>query len=183
VTPPRLAQPEAGIDLPLKGLVSEAGPGAVAVAFDAGTYIIIARPALPAALATNLGADRRRRAMMRVDAATPSRATGTDARRADSTCRRRFRSATSANAAMNFALLLAIGVAVCVPIQLLVPRYWFALFVSVVATLLAWALASLPYAAATAHPLVGTGEWSTVEAVLAAALIAQVVAIFLKRFR
>jgi hypothetical protein len=84
---------------------------------------------------------------------------------------------------MNFALLLAIGVAVCVPIQLLVPRYWFALFVSVVATLLAWALASLPYAAATAHPLVGTGEWSTVEAVLAAALIAQVVAIFLKRFR
>jgi hypothetical protein len=84
---------------------------------------------------------------------------------------------------MALALLLATGVAVSVTIQLLVRRYWFSLFLSIVATLIAWILASLLFAFATTRPLVGVGEWSSVEAVLAAALIAQIVAIYLRRFR
>ncbi len=84
---------------------------------------------------------------------------------------------------MALALLIATGVAVCVTIQLLVPRYWFALFLSIVATMIAWILGSLLFAFVTSRPLVGTGEWSNLEAVLAAALIAQIVSIFLKRFR
>ncbi len=84
---------------------------------------------------------------------------------------------------MALALLIATGVAVCVTIQLLVPRYWFALFLSIVATMISWILGSLLFAFVTSRPLVGTGEWSNLEAVLAAALIAQIVSIFLKRFR
>jgi hypothetical protein len=84
---------------------------------------------------------------------------------------------------MALALLLVTGVAVSVAIQLLVRRYWFALFLSVVATMIAWIPVSLVFALATSHPLVGTGEWSNVEAVLAAALIAQIVALYLRRFR
>ncbi len=84
---------------------------------------------------------------------------------------------------MALALLIATGVAVCVTIQLLVPRYWFALFLSIVATMIAWILGSLLFAFVTSRPLVGTGEWSNLEAVLGAALIAQIVSIFLKRFR
>ena len=84
---------------------------------------------------------------------------------------------------MALALLLATGFAVSVTIQLLVRRYWFSLFLSIVATMIVWILASLLFAFATTHPLVGAGEWSNVEAVLAAALIAQLVAIYLRRFR
>jgi hypothetical protein len=84
---------------------------------------------------------------------------------------------------MAMALLIATGVAVCVTIQLLVPRYWFALFLSIVATMIAWVLCSILFAFATTRPLVGTGEWSNLEAVLAAALIAQIVSTFLRRFR
>ena len=84
---------------------------------------------------------------------------------------------------MALALLIATGVAVSVTIQLLVPRYWFALFLSIVATMIVWIVTSLLFALATTHPLVGAGEWSNVEAVLAAALIAQIVAIYLRRFR
>jgi hypothetical protein len=84
---------------------------------------------------------------------------------------------------MALALLLVTGVAVSVTIQLLVRRYWFSLFLSIVATMIVWIIASLLFAIVTTHPLVGVGEWSNVEAVLAAALIAQIVAIFLKRFR
>jgi hypothetical protein len=81
------------------------------------------------------------------------------------------------------ALLISTGVPVCAAVQLLVPRYWFGLFLSIVATLIAWVLVSLAYAFATTRTLVGTGDWSGVEAVLAAALIAQIVALVLKRFR
>jgi len=49
--------------------------------------------------------------------------------------------------------------------------------------MIVWIVTSLVFALATAHPLVNVGEWSNVEAVLAAALIAQVVAFYLKRFR
>ena len=84
---------------------------------------------------------------------------------------------------MALALLITTGVVVCVAIQLLVPRYWFALFLSMVATMAAWVVCSLLFAFATSSPLVGTGEWSNVEAALGAALIAQIVAIFLRRFR
>jgi hypothetical protein len=84
---------------------------------------------------------------------------------------------------MALALLIATGVAVSVTIQLLVRRYWFSLFLSIVATMIVWILTSLVFAFATTHPLVGDGEWSNVEAVLAAALIAQIVAIYLRRFR
>jgi hypothetical protein len=84
---------------------------------------------------------------------------------------------------MALALLLATGVAVSVTIQLLVRRYWLSLFLSIVATMIVWVLTSLLFAFATTHPLIGLGEWSNVEAVLAAALIAQIVAIYLRRFR
>jgi hypothetical protein len=84
---------------------------------------------------------------------------------------------------MALALLIATGVAVSVAIQLLIRRYWLSLFLSIVATMVAWILTSLLFALATTRPLVGAGEWSIVEAVLAAALIAQVVAIYLRRFR
>ena len=84
---------------------------------------------------------------------------------------------------MALALLLAIGVAVSVTIQLLVRRYWFSLFLSVVATMIVWIFTSLLFAFVTTHSLVGAGEWSNVEAVLSAALIAQIVAIYLRRFR
>jgi hypothetical protein len=84
---------------------------------------------------------------------------------------------------LALALLLVTGIVVSVTIQLLVRHYWFSLFLSIVATMIVWILTSLLFALATAHPLVGAGEWSNVEAVLAAALIAQVVAIYLRRFR
>lgn len=84
---------------------------------------------------------------------------------------------------MATAVLIATGIAVCAAVQLLVPRYWFALFLSIVATMTAWALVSLLFAYATSEPIFGTGEWTRVEAVLGAALIAQIVAIFLRRFR
>ena len=84
---------------------------------------------------------------------------------------------------MPIALLIATGVAVCVAIQLLVPRYWFGLFLSVVATLLAWVAVSLAFALATTQPIFGTGPLAGIEAVLGAALIAQIVALFLRRFR
>jgi hypothetical protein len=84
---------------------------------------------------------------------------------------------------MALALLLATGVAVSVTIQLLVRRYWFSLFLSIVATMIVWILTSLLFALVTTHPLVSAGEWSNVEAVLGAALIAQIVAIYLRRFR
>jgi hypothetical protein len=84
---------------------------------------------------------------------------------------------------MALALLLVTGVAVSVTIQLLIRRYWFSLFLSIVATMIVWIITSLLFALVTANPLVGAGEWSNVEAVLAAALIAQIVAIYLRRFR
>ena len=84
---------------------------------------------------------------------------------------------------MALALLLTTGVVVSVAVQLLVRRYWFSLFLSLVATMIVWVLTSLLFALATTHPLVGVGEWSNVEAVLAAAFIAQIVAIYLRRFR
>ena len=49
--------------------------------------------------------------------------------------------------------------------------------------MIVWIITSLVFALATMRPLVNAGEWSSVEAVLAAALIAQVVALYLKRFR
>ena len=84
---------------------------------------------------------------------------------------------------MATAILIATGVAVCVAVQLLVRRHWLALFLSIVATMIAWVLVSLLFAFATTQPLFGTGEWTRFEAVLGAALIAQIVAIFLRRFR
>lgn len=84
---------------------------------------------------------------------------------------------------MGTAVLIATGIAVCAAVQLLVRRYWFGLFLSIVATMIAWALVGLLFAFATTEPLFGTGEWARLEAVLGAALIAQIVAIFLRRFR
>jgi hypothetical protein len=74
------------------------------------------------------------------------------------------------------ALLIVIGVAVCLAVQLLVHRYWFGLFLSVVTTMIAWVAASLVFALATAQPLVAPGQWSNLEAVLGAAFIAQCIA-------
>jgi len=84
---------------------------------------------------------------------------------------------------MATAILIATGVAVCAAVQLLVRRYWFALFLSIVATMIAWLLVGFLFAFATTESLFGTGEWTRFEAVLGAALIAQIVAIFLKRIR
>ena len=84
---------------------------------------------------------------------------------------------------MALALFLATGVAVFVAIQLLVRRHWFSLVLSIFATMIVWMLTSLLFALAAKQPLVGAGEWSSVEAVLAAAFIAQIVAIYLRRFR
>ena len=84
---------------------------------------------------------------------------------------------------MAIALLIATGIAVCAAIQLLVKRRWFALFLSVVATLITWILVSLAYAFATKELIFDTGRWAALEAVLGAALIAQIVALFLKRLR
>ncbi len=57
-TPLMLAQPLAALDLPLKLLVTESAAEEVTVAFNAVSYII-ARHALPAALAANLaGAEK-----------------------------------------------------------------------------------------------------------------------------
>jgi uncharacterized protein (DUF302 family) len=52
-TPLMLAQPESGLDLPLKVLVFEAAPRQVSVSFNASTYIID-RHALPLGLESNL---------------------------------------------------------------------------------------------------------------------------------
>ena len=84
---------------------------------------------------------------------------------------------------MALALLFVAGVTVCVAVQLLVRRYWLSLFVSIVATMIAWVLLGLMFAFATAQSVFGTGRWANVEAVLGAVLIAQIVAIFLRRFR
>jgi hypothetical protein len=74
------------------------------------------------------------------------------------------------------ALLIAIGIAVCLVVQLLVHRHWFGLFLSIVMTMIAWVVASLVFALATTQPLVAPGQWSNLEAVLGAAFIAQCVA-------
>jgi len=84
---------------------------------------------------------------------------------------------------MALALLIATGIAVCAAIQLVVPRYWFALFLSIVATMLAWIVISLLFAVATKEFIFGNGPLAGLEAFLGASLIAQVVAIFLKRLR
>lgn len=52
-TPLMLANPTAGIDLPLKALVVEAEPGRVEVLINSASYLI-ERHALPQALAANL---------------------------------------------------------------------------------------------------------------------------------
>lgn len=52
-TPLMLAQPQSGLDLPLKVLVLEVVPGQISVSFNAASYII-ARHSLPPALASNL---------------------------------------------------------------------------------------------------------------------------------
>jgi uncharacterized protein (DUF302 family) len=52
-TPLMLAQPQSGIDLPLKALVSEAVPGQVSVSLNAASYII-ERHGLPSELKSNL---------------------------------------------------------------------------------------------------------------------------------
>jgi len=52
-TPLMLAQPAAGLDLPLKALVSEAQAGVVTVSFNATQYLL-RRHALPEALAANI---------------------------------------------------------------------------------------------------------------------------------
>lgn len=52
-TPLMLAQPQSGIDLPLKVLVSESVPKQVSVSFNASAYLI-ERHSLPPELASNL---------------------------------------------------------------------------------------------------------------------------------
>lgn len=52
-TPLMLSQPESGLDLPLKVLVSEAIPGHVTVSFNSAQYLL-RRHALPDALAANI---------------------------------------------------------------------------------------------------------------------------------
>jgi uncharacterized protein (DUF302 family) len=52
-TPLMLAQPQSGLDLPLKVLVSESAPGQVLVSFNAAAYII-ERHSLPPELESNL---------------------------------------------------------------------------------------------------------------------------------
>jgi uncharacterized protein (DUF302 family) len=52
-TPLMLAQPQSGVDLPLKVLVSESVPGQVFVSFNAAAYII-ERHSLPPELEPNL---------------------------------------------------------------------------------------------------------------------------------
>lgn len=52
-TPLMLAQPQSGLDLPLKVLVFEPAPGQVSVSFNAATYIID-RHVLPPRLESNL---------------------------------------------------------------------------------------------------------------------------------
>lgn len=76
---------------------------------------------------------------------------------------------------MATALLIGIGVAVCLAVQLLVQRYWFGFFLSIVANMIAWIVAPLMFALATAHALVTAGQWGKLEAVLGALLIAQCV--------
>jgi hypothetical protein len=71
------------------------------------------------------------------------------------------------------AFLIAIGAAVCLAVQLLVHRYWFGFCLSIVATMIAWIVAPLVFALVTTHPLVAPGQWSKLEAVLGALLIAQ----------
>jgi uncharacterized protein (DUF302 family) len=57
-TPLMLAQPQSGLDLPLKVLVSESVPGQVSVCFNAAAYIID-RHALPPQLESSLAAAER----------------------------------------------------------------------------------------------------------------------------
>ena len=57
-TPLMLSNPQSGIDLPLKVLVSENTPGDVAVMFNAASYIV-RRHSLPTELAANLGTAER----------------------------------------------------------------------------------------------------------------------------
>jgi hypothetical protein len=77
---------------------------------------------------------------------------------------------------MAIVLLVGIGAAVCLVVQLLVHRYWFGVFLSVVATMLAWIIASWVFALATTRMLIEPGPWSALETILGAALIAQCVA-------
>ena len=84
---------------------------------------------------------------------------------------------------MAVAFLIATGLTLCVAVQLLVRRYWLALFLSIVATMIGWVIVGWVFAFVTKQPLFEASEWARVEAVLGAALIAQLVAIFLRRFR
>jgi hypothetical protein len=77
---------------------------------------------------------------------------------------------------MAIVLLVVIGVVVCLAVQLLVSRYWLGLFLSVVASMLAWVVASLVFAMTTSHTLIAPGRWGALEAILGAALISQCVA-------
>jgi hypothetical protein len=77
---------------------------------------------------------------------------------------------------MAIVLLIVIGAAVCLAVQLLVSRYWLGLFLSVVAIMLAWVVASLVFAFITGHALIASGKWGALEAILGAALISQCVA-------
>lgn len=83
---------------------------------------------------------------------------------------------------MKMALLIATGIAACAAVHILVRRRWLALFLSIVATMFAWVVVGIVFALVTRQPLFDTGEWARAEAVLGAALIAQIVAIFLRRF-
>lgn len=76
---------------------------------------------------------------------------------------------------MDIVLLICIGAAACLAVQLSVHRYWFGRFLSVVVTMLAWIVASRAFALATARLLIEPGPWSAIEATLGAALIAQCV--------
>ncbi|HTQ73408.1 MAG TPA: DUF302 domain-containing protein [Burkholderiales bacterium] len=57
-TPVMLAQPQSGLDLPLKVLVSEAVLGKVIVSFNSASYIV-ERHSIAPALASNLAAGER----------------------------------------------------------------------------------------------------------------------------
>ena len=77
---------------------------------------------------------------------------------------------------MATALLITIAIVVCWAVQSKVRGRWFRLFASIVATMIAWVAASFVFAWATQRPLVPAGQWSSLEAILIAALIAQCVA-------
>lgn len=77
---------------------------------------------------------------------------------------------------MAIAILIVIGVAVCLAVQLLVRRYWLGFFLSVLAIMVAWIVTPLVFAWAATDPLVAPVQWSTLEALLGALFIAQCIA-------